>query len=115
MKLTGDEAREYVLVPKNIPAVTSPAANVWGWLPVLSLTGAVGVFLLALAAEAGRVASHWADPLFWLGLLVLFVPSRGAHHFTEASTTGTHRSYRYAGKRALPLKVLRAAACFRVQ
>jgi hypothetical protein len=54
--------------------VTRSAPRVWGWLPVLSVTSAIGVLLVALAAEAGRVASQWADLLFWLGLLVLFVP-----------------------------------------
>jgi len=46
----------------------------WGWLPALSLTSAIGILLVALAGNAGRVASPWADLLFWLGLLVLFVP-----------------------------------------
>jgi len=46
----------------------------WGWLPVLSVTIALGVFLVAVGAEAGRVSSWWAEPLFWLGLIVIFVP-----------------------------------------
>jgi hypothetical protein len=54
--------------------VTGSASRAWGWLPALSVTSAIGVLLVALAAEAGRVASQWADLLFWLGLLVLFVP-----------------------------------------
>lgn len=51
-----------------------PAANSWGWLPVLSLTSAVGVFLVALAYEAGRLSSPWGEPLFWFGMIVLFLP-----------------------------------------
>src|SRR5713101_5121749 len=42
-------------------------------LPTLSLTGAVGVFLVALAYNAGRAAAPWTDTLFWFGLLVLFL------------------------------------------
>ena len=57
-----------------IPVVVKPVAMSWGWLPALSLTSAVGIFLVALAGNAGRAALQWADPLFWLGLLVLFVP-----------------------------------------
>jgi hypothetical protein len=54
--------------------VAKPAEKSWGWLPALSLTAAVGVFLVALAGNAGRAASRWADLLFWLGLLVLLLP-----------------------------------------
>src|SRR6266849_5554459 len=46
-------------------------------LPTLSLTGAVGVFLVALAYNAGRAAAPWTDTLFWFGLLVLFLPIAG--------------------------------------
>jgi len=45
-----------------------------GWLPALSLTCAIGVLLVALAYEAGRLTFPWADSLFWVGLLVLFLP-----------------------------------------
>ncbi len=54
--------------------VTRPLSKSWGWLPTLSLASAVGVFLEALAAEAGRVAAPWANWLYWFGLLVLFLP-----------------------------------------
>jgi hypothetical protein len=62
------------LLDNNTTIITKPAGKSWGWLPALSLTSASGVFLVALAAEAGRVASQWADLLFWLGLLVLIFP-----------------------------------------
>lgn len=74
MKLIGDEAPESALMPDNSSTVVRSTSNAWGWLPILSLTSAAGVMLLALAAEAGRVSSGWAEPLFWLGLLALFVP-----------------------------------------
>lgn len=74
MKLASDEASEFPVVSSNNSAVTEPKSETWGWLPVLSLTSGVGVFLVALAGYAGRVASQWADPLFWLGLLVLLLP-----------------------------------------
>src|SRR2546421_11211597 len=62
------------LLDNNTIIVVKPADKRWGWLPELSLTAAVGVFLVALAGNAGRAAIQWADLLFWLGLLVLFLP-----------------------------------------
>jgi len=49
-------------------------ATEWGWLPLLSLSGACGLFILALADNGGRTSAPWADLLFWVGLLVLFIP-----------------------------------------
>src|SRR5437773_9757751 len=64
------------LPDKDTMLMPKAAADRWGWLPALSLTSAVGVFLLALAYNGGRDAAQWADPLFWFGLLVLFLPIR---------------------------------------
>ena len=69
-----DEAPETSLASGDTSVVTGSGADTWGWLPALTLTSAFGVLLVALAAEAGRLSSKWADPLFWLGLLVIFVP-----------------------------------------
>jgi hypothetical protein len=74
MKLISDETPESTQVSNKNLVSTGWTSAMWGWLPVLSLTSALGVFLVALAAEAGRLSSEWADPLFWLGLMVLFVP-----------------------------------------
>ncbi len=54
--------------------VIAATPDVWGWLPALSLTSAIGVLLVSLAYNAGRFALQGADTLFWLGLLVLFLP-----------------------------------------
>jgi hypothetical protein len=62
------------LPDNNAVIAAKPADNSWGWLPTLSLTSAVGVFLVALAFNMGRVASPWSEPLFWFSLLVLFLP-----------------------------------------
>jgi hypothetical protein len=35
---------------------------------------AVGVFLVALAYEGGRLSIPWAQVLFWIGLLLIFLP-----------------------------------------
>jgi hypothetical protein len=69
----GEPAESALLVTTTMVPDTSTTLS-WGWLPALSLTSATGILLIALAGNAGRVASQWADPLFWLGLLVLFVP-----------------------------------------
>jgi hypothetical protein len=46
----------------------------WGWLPALSLLGASGVLLVALADTSARYDMSWAQPLYWLALVVLFTP-----------------------------------------
>lgn len=46
----------------------------WGWLPALSLVGAVGLLIIALGFDAARTGSENAEPLFWVGLLTLFLP-----------------------------------------
>lgn len=55
-------------------AVAQAPSQTWGWLPALSLLCAAGVLLVAVAYEGGRMAAPWADSLFWVGLLVLFLP-----------------------------------------
>ncbi len=61
--------------------VTVSPSTDWGWLPALSLVSAFGLLLLALADNAGRMSISWAemsiswaDLLFWISLLVLFMP-----------------------------------------
>ena len=59
----------------NLKALRSKAiAREWGWLPVLSVTCAIGVFLVALAYEGGRISAAWGEPLFWFGLIAIFLP-----------------------------------------
>ena len=74
MKPVSGEASTFPQLSTGGSALTGSTSRMWGWLPLLSLTSAIGVFLVALAAEGGRLAAQWADPLFWLGLLVLFLP-----------------------------------------
>lgn len=74
MKSVSDEASTFPQVSRGGTSVTGATSQLWGWLPLLSLTSAIGVLLVALAAEGGRLAAQWADPMFWLGLLVLFLP-----------------------------------------
>lgn len=45
------------------------------WLPALCLTSAFGLFLVALADIGGWNEADWAQLLFWVGLLVLYVPN----------------------------------------
>lgn len=55
-------------------ATAAVRAGNWGWLPVLSVVGAVGVLLLALAHTGARYNALWAQPLYWLALVVVVVP-----------------------------------------
>ncbi|MDQ6670699.1 MAG: hypothetical protein M3069_08095, partial [Chloroflexota bacterium] len=54
--------------------VAVAATKGWGWLPGLSLVGALALFVVALAINGARSGAMWAEPLFWLGLLGLFGP-----------------------------------------
>lgn len=74
MKSISDETPEAAKVSNKNVVSTGWTPAMWGWLPILAVTSSFGLFLVALAAEAGRVSSTWAEPLFWLGLIVLFVP-----------------------------------------
>lgn len=46
----------------------------WGWLPALTLTGALGLLVIAIGDVAAENAQGWAEPLFWMGLLTLYLP-----------------------------------------
>jgi hypothetical protein len=54
--------------------VTQQTANRWGLMPPLSAISAVGIFLVALAYNTGRIAAPDAELVFWFGLVVLFIP-----------------------------------------
>ena len=45
------------------------------WIVLLWLGPAAGVLSLALADAAGRASSDWADPLYWLGLCLIYLPA----------------------------------------
>ena len=55
-------------------ASTKPTSKSWGLLPEFSLTCAIGVFLVALAYEGGRLSISSASVLFWIGLLLIVLP-----------------------------------------
>jgi hypothetical protein len=46
----------------------------WGRLPVLSLVSACGLVCIAAADTGARIDAGWVDLLFWIGILVVFVP-----------------------------------------
>jgi hypothetical protein len=74
MKLPNHEAPTIPVWLNDTPVVTGSLSTRWGWVPALSVTSAVGVFLVGLAYEGGRLSAQWADPLFWFGLLVIYLP-----------------------------------------
>ncbi len=78
-QLTGqaNRLRSTPLPDQSTTLTATPTVESWGWLPTLSLIGATGVLIVAFAYEAGRLAMPFADSLFWLGLLVLFLPIAG--------------------------------------
>lgn len=55
--------------------VSSMSIALWGWFPTLSVISVLGILLIALAYEGGRLAQQqWPEPLFWVGMLLLFIP-----------------------------------------
>lgn len=59
-------------------------ATEWGWLPTLSLISACGLVCIAIADTGARVNAGWVDLLFWLGVLIVFVPIAFRLFSTEA-------------------------------
>ena len=47
----------------------------WGWLPLLALMSALGTLLVAYAYTTARYGATGVDAFFWLGILLIFVPS----------------------------------------
>lgn len=67
-----------------VRAAARPSA--WGWLPPLSLIGALGLLIVAWANSAARFGWSQADLFFWGGLLVIYLPV--AARFSLTSTLG---------------------------
>jgi hypothetical protein len=75
MKLVNSKVPKSLEKLSNNTAVMGTQSALWGQLPAFSLISAIGVFLVALAYEGGRVAAQqWPEPLFWLGLMMIFLP-----------------------------------------
>jgi hypothetical protein len=67
--------RQQIVRRRSRPdADTEAPSTSWGLLPEFSVLCAVGVFLVALAYEGGRLSLPGAEVLFWIGLLLLFLP-----------------------------------------
>jgi len=68
-----------VATRSRINAVTyeAPALRVTGWglFPPLCLSNSLALLLVALAYTASRNSVGWAQGVFWLSLLVVFVPT----------------------------------------
>ncbi|MHB1131385.1 MAG: hypothetical protein ACYC4L_03255 [Chloroflexota bacterium] len=45
-----------------------------GWLPIIAVATAFGLHVLAAADVAARGGQAWAGGLFWLGLLIVYLP-----------------------------------------
>lgn len=55
-------------------AETKTSRPNWGMVPVLSVVATAGILAVADANIGARVGAWWADPLFFLGLVILVVP-----------------------------------------
>lgn len=59
----------------SLPAIKTREAVSWGWLPLITLNNAFGLLLTAVAYNASRNGLSWAIALFWLSLIIIFVPN----------------------------------------
>lgn len=63
-----------------LPVVAGPRsqkmliAGDWGWAPLISLSSACSMILIAVAYNGGRTDANWTDLPLWLGLAALFIP-----------------------------------------
>ena len=60
--------------PSRVSSRPSAARNAWGAFPMLSLCAAIGVLLMACAMSGARYVLDWAEPVFWLALVVIYAP-----------------------------------------
>lgn len=59
-------------VADHVATQTRPSE--WGWLPVLTLVGALGLVFVAVANLRWRGGMTGAVEIFWIGLLTIYVP-----------------------------------------
>lgn len=70
-------APEAVAMARQTAVSLSLVTGEWGWLPLLGLSSACGLLLTSLGFTGARLEGpwvRWGEPLFWLGLLVIFTP-----------------------------------------
>ena len=70
------QARYNAVSPKlaNTHANEAKEAR-WGWFPALTLLNATALILISVAFTASRNQQEWSTALFWLSLLMIFVPT----------------------------------------
>lgn len=71
--------------PSEAPRASSFVGGPWGWVPVISLTSASALLLMALAYNGARTVAWWTDLPFWFGLVLLFVPIAARLSTAQAS------------------------------
>lgn len=75
MKLLTHQLPRISMASTKRSSGTAPLSQAWGWFPALSVVSSVGILLVALAYEGGRLsAQQWPEPLFWSGLVIIFLP-----------------------------------------
>jgi len=77
MPIDDSTAAPFLSSSLRVAARTSPAPSTLGWLAPLCLLATGGLLLISIADGAARSGQAWAEPLFWLGLLAIFVPITG--------------------------------------
>jgi hypothetical protein len=74
-RLMPNAASSAVVRPQPIEVATlAQQTQGWGWFPTLSVIGAVGLLLVALANALSRTGMGQSEFLLWAGALTLIVP-----------------------------------------
>ena len=68
MRLLRDRTKRSIV---SSPIITQ---RQWTLFLILVLICVVGLGLEALAGAGARLGASWAEPVFWVGLLVIYVP-----------------------------------------
>jgi hypothetical protein len=92
--------------------LSRPLAGPWGWLPPLSLLLAVGFMMVALAFRASVSGEGQLDWLYWLGLLLLVVPTAARVAALSASRRERLALVVLLGMALYAVKVMHSPAAF---
>src|SRR4051812_32925519 len=77
--------------PVPVAATDEPRTGGWSWghFPYLALAVAIGVALVAAGNAGAEISAWWAQPAFYLGLLVIVLPA--AIRLLSTEPEGTER------------------------
>lgn len=95
-----------------VSLIAKPNTSNLGWLPTLCVVSASGLLILAVADTAARNGHPSAEPLFWIGFLLLFVPAALRVLSLDASRTERIGTVLIVGLGLFFMKMLHSPTAF---